>query len=445
MLEKALKAGVDAVRINFSHGTHEQHARYVAMVRDTAKRLDVSCSLLADLTGPRIRVDKQTYGFPQGAEIQLCRGKGNPDQGRIGISTTTWFGRTKPGQRILFDDGKLEAEWKTQKGSNGICEVVRGGILKPGKAVNVPGVDLGLPILSKKDLDDLEFIRKADFDWIAASFVRDKKDILTIRRRLADLGIDAKLISKVESAQAVDHLRDIVEFSDGILVARGDLGVELPLERIPTVQRTLIHLGTELGKVTIVATQMLETMIENPRPTRAEVTDMSTAALARVDALMLSGETAAGKYPIEAITMMDKVIRVAEANIEENLVSVIHDEAIALTCEAGMYFSQISGAKALVTISTHGTTPRLLSTYRSSIPIVVACTNPSIFNRSALYHGVLPIRVEAVKETEPAFKEIEKDLKRMGLVEKGDVIVIVFGFPFHGRNRTNTLRRWEVS
>jgi pyruvate kinase len=249
----------------------------------------------------------------------------------------------------------------------------------------------------------------------------------------------------VESAQAVDHLRDIVEFSDGILVARGDLGVELPLERIPTVQRTLIHLGTELGKVTIVATQMLETMIENPRPTRAEVTDMSTAALARVDALMLSGETAAGKYPIEAITMMDKVIRVAEANIEENLVSVIHDEAIALTCEAGMYFSQISGAKALVTISTHGTTPRLLSTYRSSIPIVVACTNPSIFNRSALYHGVLPIRVEAVKETEPAFKEIEKDLKRMGLVEKGDVIVIVFGFPFHGRNRTNTLRRWEVS
>ena len=198
------------------------------------------------------------------------------------------------------------------------------------------------------------------------------------------------------------------------------------------------------GKVTIVATQMLETMMENPLPTRAEVTDVSTAALSRVDSLMLSGETAAGKFPVETVAMMDRIIRMAERNLEEDIVSVPHSEHIALTCEAGLYLSLSAGAKALITISTHGSTPRILSSYRGNIPIVVACTRPDIFHRATLYYSVYPLLIEPVRKSETVFRKIEMELKSRKLVKRGDVLVFVFGYPIHGKNRTNTIRRWEV-
>jgi pyruvate kinase len=445
VLEAALKAGVDAIRINFSHGAEEQHRRYVRLVRETSWKLGRPCSLLADLMGPKIRVDGQVYSLVEGSTMVIRGGKGDPVKGIIGISFRGLAKLVKQGQRILLDDGKLALEVERTRNEETFCKVVVGGTLKPRKSVNVPGVDLPLPILSAKDKKDLHLISKLGFDWVAASFVRNVQDIATIRRAMKALHSPIPIVSKIECVQAVDNLRSIVEASEGIMVARGDLGVELDLELIPTVQRNAVHLGRELGKLTIIATQMLETMTDSPRPTRAEVTDVSTAALSRVDTLMLSGETAAGKYPIATISMMDRIIRVAERNLEEDIVSVDHSESIALICEAGIYLALACGAAAVVTISTHGGTPRILSTYRAGIPIVAACTTPEIYQRAALYRGVMPLLIDSVTETEGVFRLIEHRLKGMGLVKKDDSLVVVFGFPIHGKNRTNSVRRWLVT
>ncbi len=445
VLEAALRAGADAVRINFSHGDPAQHLRYLRLVRETAQRLDRPCAVLADLMGPKIRVDRKTYLLAPGAAVTLTRGAGHPESNTVGITHAGWLKRAQKGQRILLDDGKLEIEFQGLRADGRAHgKVVRGGTLKPGKSLNVPGVDLGLPFPTRKDQVDLRFIARAGFDWVAASFVSQVQDLDRLRAFCRRLNLHIPIISKIENAAAVEHLRAIVEASDGVMVARGDLGVELDLERIPTIQRNIVHLAREFGKLTLVATQMLETMMENPLPTRAEVSDVSTGALARVDGLMLSGETAAGKYPVQTVAMMDRIIRAAERNLEEDIISVPHSESIALTCEAGLYLSLSSGAKVLITISTHGSTPRILSTYRGNIPIVVACTRPAIYHRAALYYSVYPIRIEPVREAETVFRKIEAELKARGLVRRGDVVVFVFGYPIHGKNRTNTIRRWEV-
>ncbi len=445
MLEAALRAGADAVRINFSHGDSAQHVRYLKLVRAAAAKLGRPCAVLADLMGPKIRVDRATYILEPGKLVSLTKGRGVPENNVIGLTHAGWFDNAKSGQRILLDDGKLELEFLgTLKNGNGRAKVVRGGTLKPGKSLNVPGVDLGLPMPTAKDRIDLKVIQKAGFDWIAASFVSSAEDVRKLRAFCDRIHLTVPIISKIENAAAVEKLEEIVEASDGVMVARGDLGVEVELERIPTLQRNVIHAARAAGKVTIVATQMLETMMENPLPTRAEVTDVSTAALSRVDSLMLSGETAAGKYPVETIAMMARIIRMAEKNLEEDIVSVPHSDAMALMCEAGLYLSLIAGARALITISTRGSTPRYLSSYRGNIPIVVACTNEAIYHRSTLYYSMNPMRIEPVRETETVFRKIEKGLRNWKLVNRGDVLVFVFGYPIHGKHRTNTIRRWDV-
>lgn len=449
-LEAALRAGANAVRINFSHGDSVQHVRYLKLVRAAAAKLGRPCAVLADLMGPKIRVDKQTYALVNGATMSLRLGKGVPEKSVIGLTHAGWFRNAKAGQRILLDDGKLELQLLSVAASKGESaptarvRVIRGGILKPGKSLNVPGVDLGLPMPTPKDRVDLKVIQEAGFDWIAASFVSSAEDVNKLRAFCDKLGLTAPIISKIENAAAVERLEEIVEASDGVMVARGDLGVEVELERIPTLQRNVIHSARGKGKVTIVATQMLETMMESPLPTRAEVTDVSTAALARVDSLMLSGETAAGKYPVETIAMMDRIIRMAERNLEEDIVSVPHVDPMALMCEAGLYLSLTSGAKALITISTRGGTPRYLASFRGNIPIVAACTNETIYNRSTLYYAMNPTLIAPVRETETVFRKIEADLKKRALVKRGDVIIFVFGYPIHGKHRTNTIRRWDV-
>jgi pyruvate kinase len=445
ILEAVMKAGVDAIRINFSHGDPEQLTRYVTLVRDTSWRLGRPCAILADLMGPKIRVDAQAYSLVDGAEVTIIGGKGIPGKSRIGISFGGLAKLVKPGQRILLDDGKLALEVVKTKGAETLCKVMVGGTLKSRKSVNVPGVDLPLPILSAKDKRDLTLIAKLGFDWLAASFVRDTRDIATIRRAMAVHKLTIPLVAKIECVQAVANLRSIMEVTDGVMVARGDLGVELDLELIPTVQRNAVYLGRELGKLTIIATQMLETMTDSPRPTRAEVTDVSTAALSRVDTLMLSGETAAGKYPVATVGMMDRIIRVAERNLEEDIISVDHSETVALICESGMYLALACGASAIITISSFGGTPRILSSYRAGIPIIAACTTPEVYQRSSLYRGVVSLLIEPVTETEAVFRLLEHRLKVMGLVTKGDSLVYVFGFPIHGKNRTNTIRRWVVT
>ncbi|MDB5102840.1 MAG: pyruvate kinase [Fibrobacteres bacterium] len=450
VLERVIKAGANCFRINFSHGDREQHVRYLQLIRNAARKLKHPIGILADLMGPKVRVDAREYNLENGAEVGLVARPGDPELSEIGISYPGLLDLVGPGQRILLDDGKLEiraeriAKRTKGAGKKLICLVIRGGKLKPNKSLNVPGVDLKLPVLSKKDKEDLRFIATAGFDWIAASFIRNGADVLAIKRFMEPLGIRIPVIAKVESAQAVDNLRNIVEAAEGVMVARGDLGVELDLEMIPSVQRSVVMLARELGKVTIIATQMLESMCESPRPSRAEVTDVSTAALARVDALMLSGETATGKYPVETVEMMDRIIRTTERNLDEEIVGISHPETIALVCEAGLYLAANSGAKALVAISTHGTTPRILSTYRGNIPVVVACILPEIYQRSTLYYSVQPTMTVDVSNPELIFRRMEGELKAAGMVKPGDVIVFTFGHPIHTRLGTNSIRRWVV-
>jgi len=451
VLERAIQAGANAFRINFSHGDQGQHARYLASIRAAAKRLKAPVGVLADLMGPKVRVDAREYDLENGSLVGLVARPGDPGAGEIGISYPGLCDLIGPGQRILLDDGKLEirAESKARrskgKGPKVMCRVIRGGILRPNKSLNVPGVNLRLPILSKKDKDDLAFIIKAGFDWVAASFIGHGDDIRSIKRFMAGLGASIPLVAKVESAQAVENLEGIVDAAEGVMVARGDLGVELDLELIPAVQREVIKIAREKGKLTIVATQMLESMMTSARPSRAEVTDVSTAALARVDALMLSGETAAGKYPVETIEMMDRIITTTERGMVKDFVDIRHSDPIALVCEAGLYLSANSKAKALVALSTHGTTPRILSTYRGNIPVVVACERPEIYHRSTLYYSVYPRMIKAVRNPELIFRKLEADLLREGLVEKGDVLVFTFGHPVHTRHGTNSIRRWVVA
>jgi pyruvate kinase len=452
VLERVIRAGANAFRINFSHGDRGQHARYLASIRAAAKRLKAPIGVLADLMGPKVRVDAREYKLENGAWVGLVARPGDPEAGEIGISYPGLCDLIGPGQRILLDDGKLEiraegaARRSKGKGPKVLCRVIRGGILSPNKSLNVPGVDLKLPVLSKKDKEDLAFIAQAGFDWVAASFIRHGDDIRAIRRYLAGLGgASLPLVAKVESAQAVENLESIVDAAEGVMVARGDLGVELDLELIPGVQREVIKIAREKGKLTIVATQMLESMTTSARPSRAEVTDVSTAALARVDALMLSGETATGKYPVEAVGMMDRIITTTERGLVKDFVDIRHSEPIALVCEAGLFLSANSKAKALVALSTHGTTPRILSTYRGNIPVVVACERQAIYQRSSLYYSVYPRMIKAVRNPELVFHKLETELMREGWVEKGDVIVFTFGHPVHTRHGTNSIRRWVVA
>jgi pyruvate kinase len=444
VLEKLILAGANAFRINFSHGNEEQHVRYLSAIRAAAHKLKMPCAVLADLMGPKVRVDAKEYMLEPDGDITVVPKPGNPALRTIGISFNGLAKLVKPGQRILLDDGKLEIRVQRISGVKVHCRVIRGGVLSPNKSLNVPGVDLGLPVLSVKDKADLRFIKKMGFDWVAASFIRNGADVKAIKRFMGTLDLIIPVVAKVESAQAVANLREIVETAEGVMVARGDLGVELDLELIPTVQRNTIQLARELGKVTIIATQMLETMTTSARPTRAEVTDVSTAALARVDALMLSGETATGKFPVEAVQMMDRIIRTTEKNLEEEIVGISHPETIALVCEAGQYLSGISGAKAVVAISSFGTTPRILATFRGNTPVVVACTQANIYNRSTLYYGVAPVMVKPVTNPEDIFRRVALELTGLGLVKKGDILIFVFGHPIHARKGTNSIRRWEV-
>ncbi len=450
ILERVMSAGANAFRINFSHGSREQHIRYLDLIRTAAKKLKRPCGILADLMGPKVRVDAREYQLENGSEMALVARPGDPSRAEIGISYPGLVELVAPGQRILLDDGKLEIRAdrlaKRDKGAGRkiICRVIRGGILKPNKSLNVPGVSLGLPILSKKDKEDLRFIATAGFDWVAASFIGHGDDVRTIKKFMETLDLSIPVVAKVESAEAVENLRGIIEAAEGVMVARGDLGVELDLEMIPTVQRDVVMLARELGKVTIIATQMLESMTSSARPSRAEVTDVSTAALARVDSLMLSGETATGMYPVETVEMMDRIIRTTEENLDEEIVGISHPETIALVCEAGLYLAANSGAKLLVAISTHGTTPRILSSYRGNIPVVVACLNAEVYQRSTLYYSVLPSMIKAVRNPELVFRKLESELKAKGLVDTGDVIIFTFGHPIHTKLGTNSIRRWVV-
>ena len=439
-------ADVDIIRINFSHGNHSQFRRHIRMIRSIAGAMNKNIGILGDLRGPEIRIDENRYALKQNQKVSFRYGQGDPGKNIIGISHALLYKLLKPGMEIFADDGHFHFQVKGIEGRKIITQVQISGLLEPRKSINIPQVNIGLPILSKQDKKDIRSMAKK-IDWLAASFVSTGRDVDSIRHYIKKVGLTIPIISKIENATSIakENLSEIIRKSDGIMAARGDLGVELPPEQVPQLQREIIHLSKQMGKPIIIATQMLESMIRNPRPTRAESTDVYNAALAKVDALMLSAETASGRYPLEAVRMMDRLIRACQTSQSPLFQEVQSSEKIYNICKAGIDLGTRCHSQAVITISRQGKSPRILSSFRGKIPVVASCTNRTILRRSSLYYSVYPIYIRKSNNAMTAFKEIEEKLKKEKWVKSGDHVIFLHAYPSAIKSSANSLREWYIS
>jgi pyruvate kinase len=432
-----LRAGLDVARLNFSHGTHPEKLKLIEMVRKVAAEESKNICILGDLQGPKIRTGKLENRTP----VQLEAGKkvtitprDIPGNAQI-LSTTfkTLAENLEPGSRILLSDGLIELRVLAVKGEDVECEVINGGLLGENKGINLPGIAVRVPSLTEKDEADLEFAVKNGVDAIAVSFVRTGDDVKLVKQRIAALGADAWVIAKLEKPQAIEHLEEILEAADGVMVARGDLGVEVPPEKVPAIQKHVIRRASEHRKPVITATQMLESMIENPRPTRAEASDVANAVYDGSDAVMLSAESAAGKYPVEAVKMMARIVTESEAHIRETgLPHNGHPANVRLTvaetiCESMAHAAQDLDVKAIAVFTETGTTARQLSKYRPTPPIYALSSVPVVINRMCLLWGVQPIHCAKAYTTEQMVELAETLLEGAGYAAPHDIIGIVAG------------------
>jgi len=437
MFRALLRAGLDVARLNFSHGTHPEKLKLIEMVRKVAAGEGKNICILGDLQGPKIRTGKLENRTP----VQLEAGKkititprDIPGNSQL-LSTTfkTLAENLEPGSRILLSDGLIELRVLAIKGEDVECEVINGGLLGENKGINLPGIAVRVPSLTEKDEADLEFAVKNGVDAIAVSFVRTGDDVKLVKQRIAALGADAWVIAKLEKPQAIEHLEEILETADGVMVARGDLGVEVPPEKVPAIQKHVIRRASEHRKPVITATQMLESMIENPRPTRAEASDVANAVYDGSDAVMLSAESAAGKYPVEAVKMMARIITESEAHIRETGITHNgHPANVRLTvaetiCESMAHAAQDLDVKAIAVFTETGTTARQLSKYRPTPPIYALSSVPVVINRMCLLWGVQPIQCAKAQTTEQMVDLAETLLEGAGYAAPHDIIGIVAG------------------
>lgn len=457
MLERLLASGMDVARLNFSHGTHQQHLATIEALRTASLKVRKAVGILGDLQGPKIRTGKVKEGaveLKEGAELKITT-----DEAVVGtaalISTTYAHlsADVNPGDRILLDDGLLELRvTSTDKKSLVATEVVHGGILKNNKGINLPGVALRAEALTPKDREDLLFGIKAGVDFVALSFVRQPADLDAARQAMKEAGRQVPIIAKLEKAEALARLDAILEKADGVMVARGDLGVEIPPEEVPAIQKDIIRRANSRRLPVIVATQMLNSMIDHPRPTRAEASDVANATFDGADALMLSGETASGKYPLESVQMMERIILAAESAMRVQLQEKVSaepgplpapfPEVIAgIACRA----AREAGAALIVAFTLSGTTARLLSHFRPKVPIIAFSPNQEVRRRLALLWGVVPRVLEPIKETEAMVRRVEEELLARGLAQKGERVVIVFGAPIGQPGKINSLRLHTIS
>jgi pyruvate kinase len=456
MLESLVAAGMDVARLNFSHGSHEQHAEAVKKIRAASLKVRKAVGILQDLQGPKIRTGRFVTGSTElrpGAEFFITTDETVPGTDEI-VSTTYphLAADVNPGDSILLDDGLLELRVKsTDKKALVRTEVVHGGILKNNKGINLPGVALRAEALTAKDREDLLFGIKAGIDYCALSFVRQPSDLDAARQAMAEAGRQVPIIAKLEKPEAIARLDAILDKTDGVMVARGDLGVEIPPEEVPAIQKDIIRRSNARGLPVIVATQMLNSMIDNPRPTRAEASDVANAVYDGADAVMLSGESASGKYPLESVTMMDRIILAAESSMRSTGFRMISDpvsipasfpDVIAgIACRA----ARESGATLIAAFTLSGVTARLLSHYRPGVPIIAFSPNQEVRRRLSLLWGVVPRVLEPIQETEAMVKRVEEELLSRGLAHRGDRVVIVFGAPVGQPGKINSLRLHTIA
>jgi pyruvate kinase len=446
MIDRLLRAGMDVARLNCSHGSHEDHARSIALLRATGVQHEKPIAILADLQGPKIRTGALAGGGPvllrTGQRFEITTAKILGDSTRVNTTFTPLPREVHKGDRILLSDGLIELRVENVRDGRVICEVVNGGSLGEHKGINLPGVKLRVPALTPKDRADLIFALKHGANYIAVSFVRRPEDVLLAKQLIRRAGRDTPVIAKLEKPEAIENLDAILRAADGVMVARGDLGVEMSPERVPVVQKAIIARARELRRPVITATQMLESMTENPRPTRAEASDVANAIFDGSDAVMLSAETASGKYPVEAVAMMASIIEEAEASISEFPRPARQEQlkVAGTVAELVCHASRELHMKVIAVFTHSGFTARLVSRYRPLVPIVAFSPEAETRRRMALIWGVLPRMIKDVKKVDGLAKVAETRLLEERLVRKGDVIGIVAGTPMGIRGTTNFMK-----
>ncbi len=436
VFRRLVRAGLDVARLNFSHGSHEQKAELIAMVRKVAREERKPVCILADLQGPKIRTGTLVGGKPVLLEAgeQLCitpeRIEGTAE--RVSTVFTTLAENLHRGDQILLSDGLIELRVVEIRGADVVTEIINGGYLGEKKGINLPGIAIKVPSLTEKDEIDLVFAIEQKCDTIAVSFVQTADDVRYVKGRIAALGSDAWVIAKLEKPQAIDHLDSILEAADAIMVARGDLGVEVPPEKVPAIQKHIIRRATEYRKPVITATQMLESMIDNPRPTRAEASDVANAVYDGTDAVMLSAESAAGKYPVEAVAMMSKIVMETEEQmlLEPRQPVAWQRRSLSIPetiCECMAHSAQDMDLAAIAIFTESGNTARLLSKYRPEAPIFAMSPFEAVVFRTMLLWGTYPILVNRFEGTDTLVDVAEKILEGSGFVQPRQVVGIVAG------------------
>lgn len=449
VLKEMIAAGMTVARLNMAHGELEEHSARIRNIREAAKALNTFIPVMIDIKGPEVRIGKlkdDLAVLKTGERLTLTTEEILGDASRISVNYAEMTEVVKPGDRILIDDGMIDLNVEEVQGPDMVCRIVSGGSLKSRKGVNLPGIITTLPGVTERDIKHIHFGLSENVEMIAASFVRNGDDIREIRGILqSNNGSSVQIISKIENGEGMENLDDIIEASDGIMVARGDLGVEVPIEDVPMMQRDMIERCNRAGKPVIVATHMLESMQVNPRPTRSEVSDVANAVLQGADVVMLSGESAAGKYPVESVRMMAAVAGKAETMIAygdefKRKASWQRTGVTEVVSQSAVNASLMLEASAIIAATESGFTARMISKHRPSAPIIAVTPNEDVLAKISLYAGVFPVLGERVGSTDEMFESATRGALATGHIQPGDTVVLCAGIPIWQKGTTNLIK-----
>ena len=451
MIARLIEAGMNVARLNFSHGTHETHAKTLRLIREIAEQKGIPVGVLQDLSGPKIRIGKmkQPVLLQEGAAFTLYKDEREGDETGVSCNYPDLILAAEPDDTILLADGQIILKVEHKFPDRLECRVVEGGLLSSHKGINLPGRSLPIPCITEKDRRDIKFAVKHRVDFLALSFVRKPGDVLKLKNMLHRMGVSIPVIAKIEKHEALEAIEEIISVSDGIMVARGDLAVETPLEKVPLEQKRIIALCNEKGKPVITATQMLKSMVEDSRPTRAEVADVANAVLDGTDAVMLSEETTVGKYPLEAVKTMHRILLASEKSLEPRLHLKLKNTDRLMSVPAGVSHAAVVmahdlKASAIITPTRRGTTVRLVSRFRPRVPIVALCVDDRMRKQMTLVWGVYPYLATETNETDAVFNMAKETAKANGFSKPGDRVIITAGLPLGTRGKTNLIKVDEI-
>jgi len=446
-----IQAGVNVCRLNFSHGKPEDHKKVIDTIREINEEYKTNVGILADLQGPKIRIGLVKDGgihLVNGTHIKITTHECIGDDNQIYITYDTFPQDVQANEIILLDDGKLQLKViETNRKDTVICEVIHGGILTSRKGVNLPNTKVSIPSLTEEDLENLKFVLQFDVEWIGLSFVRNAEDIVQLKQIISQSGSAARVIAKIEKPEAIDNIDAIIAVTDGVMVARGDLGVEMPMEEVPLLQKMIARKCRAASKPVIVATQMLESMITTPRPTRAEVNDVANSVLDGADAVMLSGETSVGEFPVIVIETMAKIVRNVEelgypyntaqnTNNDPSSVSYLSDAV----CGSAVYLAEHTNAVGIVSMTTSGYTAFEISSYRPKASTYIFTSNKQLLNALSLVWGVRAFFYDQLESTDKTISDVNNTLKSAGLIQVGDVVINTAAVPIIKQGKTNMLK-----